>query len=332
MKKGFIGVLLSILVLSSVSVFASSSEATERKIVVFKSSVGMARKEEIIKKHGGVKIKALDCINAVAVNLPKNSKLKYLEDVLYMEDDAIVSVKAKKVKPVPVPQPLEVIPWGVEYMGAPAMWSNETDNIKVGIVDTGIDLDHPDLKDNIKGSYNAISSRKSGNDDNGHGTHVAGIIGAAKNSIGVVGMVPNADLYAIKVLDSTGNGYISDIIEGIEWAVKNNMDILNMSFGTTTDSQSLHDAVIKASQAGIIMVAAAGNNYGGVCEYPANYAEVISVGAIDRSGNIADFSAIKGVDTWAPGVGNYSTGIDGGYVEMDGTSMATPHWVGKEIY
>ncbi len=93
-----------------------------------------------------------------------------------------------------------------------------------------------------------------------------------------------------------------------------------------------HDAVIKASQAGIIMVSAAGNNYGGAWEYPASYPEVISVRAIERSGSIADFSAITGVDTWAPGVGIYSTGIDGGYVEMDGTSMATPHWLGKEIY
>ncbi len=105
-----------------------------------------------------------------------------------------------------------------------------------------------------------------------------------------------------------------------------------MSFGTTKDSQSLHDAIIKPSQAGIIMVAAAGNNYGGACEYPANYAEVISVGAIDEGGNIASFSAITGVDTWAPGTGIYSTGIDGGYVEMGGITMADPHWVGREIY
>jgi len=132
LKKGIIGALIAILVLSSVSVFASSSEATERKIVVFKSSVDMARKEEIIKKHGGVKIKDLDCINAVAVNLPKNSKLKYLEDVLYMEADNIVNVNAKKVKPIPTHSASEVIPWGIEYMGATSMWNNETDNIKVG--------------------------------------------------------------------------------------------------------------------------------------------------------------------------------------------------------
>jgi len=330
-KKGIVLMLVSILVLSSMSVFASNTEM-ERSIIVFKGGVDEQRKEEIIKKHGGVKIKDLACINAAAVSIPKNSKVKYLEEVLYVEADTIVNVNAKKVKPIPTPSASEVIPWGIEYMGAPSMWNNETDNIKVGIVDTGIDLDHPDLKENIKGSFNAISSRKSGNDDNGHGTHVAGIIGAAKNGIGVVGMVPNADLYAIKVLDSTGNGYISDIIEGIDWAVKNNMDILNMSFGTTTDSQSLHEAIIKASQAGIILLAAAGNNYGGACEYPAKYAEVISVGAIDRSGNITDFSAITGVDTWAPGTRIYSTGIDGGYVEMDGTSMAAPHWVGKESY
>ncbi len=131
-------------------------------------------------------------------------------------------------------------------------------------------------------------------------------------------------------MDSNGNGYISDIIEGIDWAVKNKLDILNMSFGTVTDSQSLRDIIIQANNAGIIMAAAAGNNYGGTCEYPAAYPEVVSVGAIDMNGNVASFSAIDGVDVFAPGVKVYSTYLNG-YLEMDGTSMSTPHAVGDMI-
>lgn len=145
-------------------------------------------------------------------------------------------------------------------------------------------------------------------------------------------MVPDADLYAIKVLDNMGNGYISDIIEGIEWGIKNNMEFLNMSFGTTENSQSLHSIIIKALESGITMVAAAGNNYGGVSEYPAAYPEVISVGAINIDGSIASFSAQQGVDLYAPGVGIYSTYKDGLYKSMDGTSFAAPYICGKIIY
>lgn len=329
-KFAIIVLLVSSLILSTVTAYAGNTDK-ERKIVVFSQNIDAKQKEEVLKKHDGVKIKDLDCINGVVVNLPKNNRLKDQDEVLYVEDDIIVSLNAKKPKPSPTPTPSEVIPWGIEYMGAPNMWSSDTDNIKVGVVDTGIDLEHPDLKENIRGSYNAISNNKSGNDDNGHGTHVAGIIAACQNGIGVVGMVPNADLYAIKVLDSTGSGYVSDIIEGFDWAMKNDMDILNMSFGTINDSQSLHDAIIKTSQAGITMVAAAGNNYGGACEYPAAYSEVVSVGALDVNGNIACFSAVDGVNVYAPGVDIYSTGLDGKYVEMDGTSMAAPHFVGRLI-
>ena len=148
------------------------------------------------------------------------------------------------------------------------------------------------------------------------------------NEFGVVGMVTDADIYAIKVMDSSGNGYVSDIIEGIDWAIKNDLDILNMSISTTNNSESLHDIVKKANDAGIIMVAAAGNNYGGASEFPAAYPEVVSVGAIDENGSIADFSALEGVDVYAPGVDIYSTYLNNGYLSMSGTSMAAPHYCG----
>lgn len=336
-------VSMMVLMGSTLSAFAGTTEGTakERKIVVFKKDVSFSEKENVLKKHGAVKLKDLYGINGVVVNLEKNNMLVYEEGIAYIEDDTIISVSKKKpnptvtpiptITPEPTPEP-EVIPWGIEYMEAPLYWGQvDTDNIKIGVIDSGIDMDHPDLKDNIKGGYNVFKKNKAPEDDNGHGTHVAGIIAATKNEFGVVGMVPDADLYAIKVLDSAGDGYVSDIIEGIEWAISNNMNILNMSFGTITDSQSLHDVVINAYNAGITMVAAAGNNYGGVSEYPAAYPEVISVGAIDKDGSIAAFSALEGVDIYAPGVIIYSTYLNGEYQLNNGTSMACPHIVGKII-
>ncbi|SHI07857.1 S8 family serine peptidase, partial [Clostridium grantii] len=155
-----------------------------------------------------------------------------------------------------------------------------------------------------------------------------GIIAASMNEFGVVGMVPDADIYAIKALDSNGDGYVSDIIEGIDWAIKNHLDILNLSISTVNNSESFHDIVKKANETGMIMVAAAGNNYGGSSEFPAAYPEVLSVGAIDENGSIADFSALEGVDVYAPGSDIYSTFINGRYESMSGTSMAVPHVVG----
>ncbi len=149
---------------------------------------------------------------------------------------------------------------------------------------------------------------------------------------GIVGMVADADIYAIKALDSNGEGYVSDIIEGIDWAIKNDLDILNMSLSSTNDSESLHDIIRKVNADRIVMVASAGNNYGGASEFPAAYPEVISVGARDENGLIADFSALEGVDVYAPGVNVYSNYINDGYLSMDGTSMAAHHYTGKIVY
>jgi len=204
---------------------------------------------------------------------------------------------------------------------------NTGNGIKVAVIDTGIDVDYPDLMANIKGGYNATSKKKSYDDDNGHGTHVAGIIAAVDNEMGVIGVAPEADLYAIKALDAYGDGYVSDIVEGIEWCIENDIDIINMSLGMANDSVLLNEAVQDAYSAGILMVVAAGNNYGGDCEIPAAYDEVIAVGAIKTDGSIADFSAINGVDAWAPGVDVYSTYINDIYIDFDGTSMAAPHWI-----
>ncbi|MBU4141577.1 S8 family serine peptidase, partial [Patescibacteria group bacterium] len=148
------------------------------------------------------------------------------------------------------------------------------------------------------------------------------------NTIGVVGVGPEIDLYAVKALDRRGSGYLSDIIEGLDWAIANNMQVVNMSLGTSANIESFHDAVKRVNDAGIVQVAAAGNS-GKAVIYPAAYSEVIAVSAIDKTDTIASWSS-RGleVDLAAPGVSIYSTYKGSTYKTLSGTSMAAPHVAG----
>lgn len=253
-------------------------------------------------------------------------KLKSDSRVVRVEKDAIAMIQARVSA-----QAVDTLPWGIDKIDAELVWplGNQGDPIRVGVIDTGISSSHPDLIANIKGGINTINSRRGWNDDNGHGSHVAGIIAALKNGSGVVGAAPSSDLYAIKVLNSSGSGYVSDIIEGIDWAIMKNLQIINMSLGTTANLASFHDAVTRANNAGIIQVAAAGNDGAGVI-YPAAYPEVIAVTASDQSDNIASWSS-RGpeVDFVAPGVNIFSTYSGKRYATLSGTSMAAPHVVGS---
>jgi subtilisin family serine protease len=251
--------------------------------------------------------------------------------VLRIDDDVEVFALERPIEiSAAKTQPAEVLPWGIDRVDAELVWpsGNTADPIKVGIIDTGISNKHPDLLANIKGGVNTINPRKSWNDDNGHGSHVAGIVAAIDNTIGVIGVGPDIDLYAIKVLNASGSGYLSDVIEGIQWAIANGMQVINMSLGTDSDIQSFHDAVIAAKNAGIVVIAAAGNS-GSSVAFPAAYPEAIAVSAIDQNDEIASWSS-RGpeVDLAAPGVSIYSTYKGTGYATLSGTSMAAPHVTG----
>lgn len=219
-------------------------------------------------------------------------------------------------------------------------------NVDIAIIDTGIDLTHPDL--NVYKQVTFVKGTKTGNDDNGHGTHVAGIAAAKDNSDGVVGVAPGARLWAIKVLDRNGSGALSNVIKGIDYATSHatEIDVANMSLGCECSSSALDAAITKSVAAGITYVVAAGNNAKDAATFsPANHPSVIAVSAIadsdgkcgglgtstsygadDTFASFSNFGAV--VDIAAPGVQIYSTYKSGSFATLSGTSMASPHVAG----
>lgn len=220
-------------------------------------------------------------------------------------------------------------------------------NAGIAIIDTGIDLTHPDL--NVYRNTTFVPGTTTGNDDNGHGTHVAGIAAAKNNNnIGVVGVAPGARLWAVKVLDSAGSGDISTIIAGIDYVTQhaNEIDVANLSFGCECHSNALDTAIHNSVTAGITYVVAAGNSASNAIDFsPANNPDVIAVSAIvdtdGKCGGLGPSTPYGNDDTFAkfsnygpvvamaaPGVNITSTYKDGLYATLSGTSMAAPHVTG----
>ncbi|WP_431802784.1 S8 family peptidase [Halobacillus andaensis] len=209
---------------------------------------------------------------------------------------------------------------------------NSGSGVKVAVLDSGIEADHEDL--DVAGGESFVSEEPDPyNDQNGHGTHVAGTVAGVDNDLGVLGTAPESDLYAVKVLNGEGSGSYSDIAAGIEWAIDNDMDVINMSLGGSIGSSTLEQAVDNADDSGILVVAAAGNegSFGpfNTIGYPAKYDSAMAVGAVDGDNNVASFSSRgEELEVMAPGVDVLSSVPGDSYEEFDGTSMASPHVAG----
>ncbi|PFG03785.1 S8 family peptidase [Bacillus sp. es.034] len=230
------------------------------------------------------------------------------------------------------------IPKGVDVIQAPSMWKNgyKGKGITIAILDTGCDMNHPDLTGKVKGFRN-FTDDDDGAEDNvtdysGHGTHVAGTIAASENGDGVIGVAPLAELLVIKVLaGSRGSGKYDWIVNGIKYAIEQKVDIISMSLGGPTDYEPLHEAIQKAVDANILVVCAAGNEGDSNSStdefsYPACYNEVISVGAIDLQRKSSYFTNSNNeVDLVAPGEQILSTIPGEKYAKLSGTSMSAPH-------
>lgn len=332
-----------------------------RYIVVFKDSVANPQDiaNEMAKTHGlsvdSVYSKVLKGFSAT-IPAARLENIKHDSRVQFVSEDREVSAFAKP-SPVAIPQ---TTPTGISRIQAPLNTTNKGTGIGVAVIDTGIDLTHPDLKANIIANTSCIRSNKNGNDDNGHGSHVAGTIAALDNGVGVVGVAPQAKLAAVKVLNSSGSGTWSSVICGIDWVTANaaqyNIKVANMSLGGggTSDNNcgnsngdALHKAICNSTAAGITYVVAAGNDGTDTStSVPAAYDDsVITVSALadsdGKSGGLgsatsygaddmfASFSNFGNVvDLGAPGVNIFSTWKGGSYNTISGTSMATPHVAG----
>lgn len=231
----------------------------------------------------------------------------------------------------------QTTPYGIPLVRAVELWSLGTGRgIRVGIVDTGVDLTHPDLAGNYKGGRDFFNNDDDPQDGNGHGTHVAGTVAALDNDLGVVGVAPEAEIFALKILSDQGSTppilYASNIIKVIDFAIEKRLHILNLSLGCEDPADSNckastmeNEAFERAAAAGILVVAAAGNGFGELqsdfISFPAAYPSVLAVGAVDRNQRVGSFSQRGAeLDLVAPGVGVISSVPVGTGLDSDVTS------------
>ncbi len=261
--------------------------------------------------------------------------------VRYVEPDGIASIWVQGRRPPGnggggnqgcSAEPAEVTPWGVSRVGGGEDATGKT----AWVIDTGVDLDHCDLRVDVARSANFVTRGKNSPDDgNGHGTHVAGTIAAVDNEIDVVGVAAGATIVAVRVLDNSGSGLISWVVAGVDYVAANASpgDVANMSLGASGHFQSLHDAVLNAADRGILFAIAAGNSSadaGGFEPAHVEHPNVYTESAIDVNDVFASFSNFGNppIDFAAPGVSILSTARGGGTTTMSGTSMAAPHVAG----
>jgi subtilisin family serine protease len=222
----------------------------------------------------------------------------------------------------------ETIDWGLKLLGIPPLWKEtQGEGIKVGVLDTGIALEHPDLQPAILEARDFTRSPSAAYDAQGHGTHVSGIIAARRNAHGIVGVAPESKIITAKVLNDDGAGSSQDIVAGIRWAVEAGADILSMSLGSPEPDEEIHQALLDAISKGIFVITAAGNEGPELdtVGYPAGFPEMVAVGSIDRKKKLSRFSSRgRQVDVVAPGDQITSCYPPRGYAVLSGTSMATP--------
>jgi subtilisin len=282
-----------------------------------------------------------------------------------IDGNSLSAALSGKVSPAPTPVstkglkkgvmryvPSGQISWGVQtiYNDLKLTSTSGGTGIDVAVLDTGVDVSHPDLVGQVAECKDFTNSRlpvldKKCQDQNGHGTHVAGIIAADSGSdhLGIYGVAPQAKIFAYKVCDIKGSCYADDIATAIRLAADDGAEVINMSLGTSDDVSLIRDAVSYASSKGSLLVAAAGNsgpqNVG--MDYPAAYSSVIGVGALDQTLNVTDWSS-RGINLTTPpdvindgdiefaAPGNHieSTWNNGGYAILSGTSMASPFIAG----
>ena len=312
-------------------------------IIGFQENLTKEEKEKIIKNTGGQKIRYIEGLNAAIVKVDsvqdQMMQVQSKQKVRYTEPNYQVQIHGTKTPN----DSLYSSQWNHQMIDSPFSWFQETgsDKIRIAVLDTGIDSNHIDLAGRIDydNGYNFVSDTEDSTDDHGHGTHVAGIIGASSNNdIGITGTTWKGEILPLKVLNSNGTGNYSDIADAMSYAAgissdpsnPEPVDIINLSLGGGSDSTLLHDAIKKAREEGVLIVVSSGNDDSDQVSYPARYSETIAVGAVNSTGERAVYSNYgTNLDVLAPGGSEYygilSTIPNDKYAAIHGTSMAAPH-------
>jgi subtilisin family serine protease len=343
------------------------SASDHDRIVTFESGVSRLMQLTIVELSGSLVVHELPLIGGMAIQLPPDNLDAAL--ALLLNQTLVVDVfedLLTVVDPI-IPLPLEqapdeeVYPWGLVRTGVEAVhqeWPKyDGQGTTVAILDTGVDREHRELRSAFAGGYNALPGGGSSHDGHGHGTHMAGIIAAALDAKGIVGVAPRASIVAVKVLDNNGRGRTSDLIKGLQWVADQGIRLVNISLGFWGENPPLEQATNRLYQQGVIMIAAAGNRCsddpgqeegggdegeGGAtgCDdvppglkSPARYSWVAAIGATDHQDQVTDYSLTGDIDVVAPG-GYWSgqqilsTYPGDRYGLGSGTSPATAHVTG----
>lgn len=309
----------------------ASIDIQVRKEKVNAKALGLLKKYEI---DGSPEETYQSALKGFTVKLTPGQARQLGSDnaVKIIEPDAVISlspIKATAKPAPPTPTPTQSIPWGITRVGG----VTTTPAATAWIIDSGIDLDHPDLNVDLTRSKSFLGAKTTPDDQNGHGSHVAGTIGAKNNTIGVIGVAPGVKLVAVRVLDRSGSGSTSGVIAGVDYVKANGVagDVANMSLGGGV-SDALDLAVLNASSV-VKFALAAGNETDNANNHsPArvNGPNIYTISAMSTGDLWASFSNYGNppVDFCAPGVSIYSTYKSGGYATLSGTSMAAPHVAG----
>ncbi|HMJ37754.1 MAG TPA: S8 family peptidase [Baekduia sp.] len=341
---------------------AASADAVPGQLVVgFHGSVSSPARQRVIEQAGGRLVRRLSHIDGTVVRVRAKGlalsalqrRLRGQRGVRYAEPDYYLKKSTEPDDPLYAEQ-YALAATGAGAVNAPVAWTARTTCAKVAVLDTGAQYSHPDLTGNIWHNSHEVAGndvdddhngyvddyygvdlvkgRDSGVDDEGHGTHVSGIIaGHGDNGTGISGLCWTGSVMPVKFMNSRGKGSSSDAVTGIDYAVRMGAKIVNGSFGSSSKSTALADAVDYAQSKGVLLVFAAGNDgtsNDSAPEYPAALTDsnIIAVAAVTTTGALASFSnyGTKSVDLGAPGDSIISTYLGSGYKVLSGTSMASP--------
>jgi subtilisin family serine protease len=349
--------LIAIVLLLAVGAPGAAAETVPGRLIVgFEPRADIAR---IVERAGATLERRHDRIRAATVRVRRGTtgdlrrRLLARGGVRYVEPDHILDKSATPDDPLFAAQ--YALQPGTAGISATQAWDQRTSCALVAVLDSGTQYDHPDLKPNIwhnsqevkangkddddngyVDDYYGVNIEKgsgSGGDGDGHGTHVAGIIGGqGDNATGIAGACWKAKIMPIRFMNSSGRGSTSDAVEGLDYAIHEQAKVVNCSFGSSSKSSALDDAIQAAKEKGVLVVVAAGNDGDNIDSspiYPASYTHgnIITVAATTSTGALASFSnyGAKAVDMAAPGDKIYSTYPTSDYRSLSGTSMAAPY-------